>query len=221
MNNQEQDKKCVCYCHSGDIPREYEHIDHSYCKPFIALSTQHYIPMTQNIEEKLKEITEKFAELEHIRWAKWQNYLHSFLTWNNDIQAWVLPHEKKDHWQTQINTPYAMLSEKEKESDREQVRPYIKEFIKTHNNALQEAEEKEKVLVLNPSWNDDEPSWLCVLYRGQSVLIEQRYTRKELGNAFYEATQTYASGVMTEHQTQIGAEFLLRRAIKAIKDKQL
>lgn len=68
---------------------------------------------------------EQFASLEHIRWAKWQNYLHSHLTWNNDIQAWVLPHEWKDRWQMQINKPYSMLSEKEKESDREQVRPYF------------------------------------------------------------------------------------------------
>lgn len=48
-------------------------------------------PTTTNREDWV----EKFAEQEHIRWAKWQSYLHSFLTWNNDIQAWVLPHEKK------------------------------------------------------------------------------------------------------------------------------
>lgn len=50
-------------------------------------------------QEEMNNILEKFAEQEHIRWAKWQNYLHSFLTWNNDIQAWVLPHEKKEHLQ--------------------------------------------------------------------------------------------------------------------------
>lgn len=76
-------------------------------------------------QEEMNNILEKFAEQEHIRWAKWQNYLHSFLTWNNDIQAWVLPHEKKEHWQRQIQTPYSMLSEKEKDSDREQVKPYL------------------------------------------------------------------------------------------------
>ena len=72
---------------------------------------------------------EDWASVEHIRWAKWQNYLHSYLTWNNDIQAWVLPHEWKDRWQQQINTSYAMLSEKEKESDREQVKPYISDIL--------------------------------------------------------------------------------------------
>ena len=88
--------------------------------------------MNQNIknfiEEGEKEDLEYFAELEHIRWAKWQNYLHSFLVWNNDIQDWVLPHEKKEHWQSQINTPYQLLSEKEKDSDRDQVIPYLKRF---------------------------------------------------------------------------------------------
>ncbi len=80
---------------------------------------------TREKEEWEDKLIEKMAEMEHIRWAKWQNYLHSFLTWNNEIQAWVLPHEKKDHWQMQIHTPYQMLSEKEKESDRDQVKPYL------------------------------------------------------------------------------------------------
>ena len=88
--------------------------------------------MNQNIknfiDEGEKADLEYFAELEHIRWSKWQNYLHSFLVWNNDIKGWVLPHEKKEHWQSQINTPYQLLSEKEKDSDRDQVIPYLKRF---------------------------------------------------------------------------------------------
>lgn len=87
------------------------------------------------LEGELDGLMEKLADVEHVRWAKWQNYLHSHLTWNNELQAWVLPHEWKARWQTQINTPYSMLSEKEKESDREQVRPYLK-LIKTKAQAL-------------------------------------------------------------------------------------
>lgn len=79
----------------------------------------------QSEEEVLKEFVEKGAALEHARWAKWQNYLHTFLTWNNDLQAWVLPHEKKAHWQRQIETYYGALSENEKESDRKEVREYL------------------------------------------------------------------------------------------------
>ena len=76
-------------------------------------------------EEFDKEFVEKGAELEHIRWAKWQNYLHSFLTWNDEIKGWVLPHEKKEWWDSEIRTPYAMLTEKQKESDRKETREYL------------------------------------------------------------------------------------------------
>ena len=78
-----------------------------------------------NITKAKEEFIEKGAALEHARWAKWQNYLHSFLTWNDELKAWVLPHEQKDRWQCQINTYYDMLSEKEKESDRKEVRQYL------------------------------------------------------------------------------------------------
>jgi len=82
--------------------------------------------MLREYQEKLIDIfIEKGANLEHIRWAKWQNYLHSFLEWSNEINAWALPNEKKEHWQRQIQTPYSMLSESEKESDRKEVRQYI------------------------------------------------------------------------------------------------
>lgn len=82
-------------------------------------------PNTPQEEGWRERFVEAGAALEHARWARWQNYLHSFLTWNNDIQAWVLPHELKDRWQMQINTPYQMLSEKEKESDRKEARSYL------------------------------------------------------------------------------------------------
>lgn len=89
------------------------------------------------------KVLERFSEMEHIRWAKWQNYMHSFLTWNNALQAWVLPHEKKVRWQSQIETTYAFLSDKEKDSDREQVKPYL-DFIKSERE-LWENELVEKI----------------------------------------------------------------------------
>lgn len=82
-------------------------------------------PFPLTMEDWEKEFIEKGAELEHIRWAKWQNYLHTFLVWNNDIQMWTLPHEKKEWWDSEICTPYSMLTEKQKESDRKEVRQYI------------------------------------------------------------------------------------------------
>lgn len=84
------------------------------------------MPQPDNVLRE--EFMEKAAEIEHIRWAKWQNHFHSFLTWNDDIQAWVLPHDKKSHWQSQIETPYSMLTEYEKSMDRKETEDYFKFF---------------------------------------------------------------------------------------------
>ena len=84
--------------------------------------------MNPTKSDSMDELREKLAAIEHERWAMWQNYVHSYLTWNNDLSAWVLPHEQKDRWQSQTRTPYSMLSEKEKQSDREQVDRYLPLF---------------------------------------------------------------------------------------------
>lgn len=90
-----------------------------------------------------EELIEKLAAIEHGRWASWQNYLHSFLTWNKDLQAWVLPHEQKDRWQMQVNTPYAMLSEKEKQSDRDEVMRYWPLIAARESAIRREAKQRE------------------------------------------------------------------------------
>lgn len=75
-------------------------------------------------EEKFpkSELFEKLADLEHQRWAKWQKYLHSKCTKWKD--GYTIPIESVNHWERQINTDYKDLSEKEKDSDREQVMSY-------------------------------------------------------------------------------------------------
>lgn len=95
----------------------------------------------ERIVEVLEGRLEAYAEQEHIRWAKWQNYMHSFLVWNQELEAWVLSHEQKYRWQRQIETTYSMLTEKEKESDREQVRPYINDYKSQLNTLFGKGEE--------------------------------------------------------------------------------
>ena len=74
----------------------------------------------------MKEFVEKGAEIEHERWSKWQKYLHSKLSKNiEDADFFRLPTFYWERWERQIATPYSELSEQEKESDRDQVRPYI------------------------------------------------------------------------------------------------
>jgi hypothetical protein len=84
----------------------------------------------QQVQEAVEEIEglmEKLADIEHQRWAKWQDYLHSKMVEHSDGKGeWVcLPSELFKRWERQIATPYSGLSEQEKESDREQVRPYL------------------------------------------------------------------------------------------------
>ena len=71
---------------------------------------------------KNKKLFEKLADIEHKRWANWQKYLHSRLT---DLNGTLVMSPKyRRHLERLIDTPYSELSEREKESDREEVRKY-------------------------------------------------------------------------------------------------
>ena len=74
----------------------------------------------------MSDLFEKLAAIEHERWADWQRYLHSkcgrIVGTGGSL---AIPAELVEQWERQIATPYADLSEKEKESDREQVRKYL------------------------------------------------------------------------------------------------
>jgi len=65
-----------------------------------------------------KEIREALADLEHTRWSNWQKYLHSECTAVGDTL--VIPKGSVEHWRRQIATPYADLTEREKDSDRKE-----------------------------------------------------------------------------------------------------
>ena len=67
---------------------------------------------------------EALAAVEHERWAHWQQYLHEQCA-RNDDGSLTIPAPLVSRWASQMATPYAELSESEKESDREQVREYI------------------------------------------------------------------------------------------------
>ena len=75
--------------------------------------------------EILDRATEALAVVEHDRWAHWQRYLHSKGTLRKDGSL-VLPATLVAQWQRQITTGYRDLSDQEKDSDREQVREYLR-----------------------------------------------------------------------------------------------
>lgn len=79
--------------------------------------------------EQDKELREKLAAIEHERWAHWQRYVHSVCYENKGVGGeptgeLTIPSEHARRWERQIETPYHELSEKEKDSDREQVDRY-------------------------------------------------------------------------------------------------
>ena len=73
---------------------------------------------------KSSALREQLAALEHARWARWQAYLHSKCQINQDGSL-TIPADLVERWEHQIATPYAMLSEREKDSDRRQVDEYL------------------------------------------------------------------------------------------------
>lgn len=76
------------------------------------------------VREKLEAYIDILADIEHERWAHWQRYLHSKGNKSDDGSV-TIPADLVKKWERQISTPFAELSEEEKDSDREQVRKYL------------------------------------------------------------------------------------------------
>ncbi len=77
-----------------------------------------------------RELMEKLADIEHERWSDWHKYMINNQTLDNIVR-----------WAAQSVTPFEHLSEREKESDRREVRRYadiIKAFIEREVAAAQE-----------------------------------------------------------------------------------
>ncbi len=64
-------------------------------------------------------LLEELADLEHERWSRWMRWM--FQHWNDANVA---------RWKRQMGTAYANLSEREKESDRKEVRKTLAVFGK-------------------------------------------------------------------------------------------
>lgn len=81
-------------------------------------------PSPTNLSDELKE---KLAAMEHERWADWQKWVHDkCVEHSNGEGKWVcFPSEDFTHWQRLIETPYAELSDFEKDADRKEVGRYL------------------------------------------------------------------------------------------------
>lgn len=66
------------------------------------------------------ELYEKLASIQHDIWASWQGYVHE----QKLSKSLRISPSDYTRWQQQIAADYADLSEKEKDSDREQVEKF-------------------------------------------------------------------------------------------------
>jgi hypothetical protein len=66
-----------------------------------------------------KAVRERLAALAHEQWSGWMEYLFSKCDFGGGGK-WIIPVEYGDRWQRQMRTPYAELTEAEKESDRKE-----------------------------------------------------------------------------------------------------
>jgi hypothetical protein len=107
-----------------------------------------HIPIKEQI---LVELMEPLADIEHQRWADWQEYVHGLCVDTEIVapesnsmryDAKAFPKMLFTRWERQINTSYAELSEKEKEKDREQVRRYLPLLSQSIDRILTEVEKR-------------------------------------------------------------------------------
>lgn len=70
---------------------------------------------------KGESIFEDLSCLEHEQWSHWMRYMFSKSNMNKDGSI-TIPKDLVDRWTRQMNTNYYDLSEKEKDSDREQAK---------------------------------------------------------------------------------------------------
>lgn len=67
----------------------------------------------------MNELRELMALCQHEIWSHWMEYLFSVSTYNRDGSV-TIPPNKVARWAEQLKTHYVLLSEQEKEADREQ-----------------------------------------------------------------------------------------------------
>lgn len=66
-------------------------------------------------------LLEALANQEHDRWARWMLYLFSKGHFQEN-GTFIIPAPLVDRWRRQTETPYMLLTEAEKESDRKEAR---------------------------------------------------------------------------------------------------
>ena len=77
------------------------------------------------------ELEEVLAKVQHEIWSHWMKYLFSLCpeVEGSVMETRYIPHDLVERWTYQMNTPYSELSEKEKDSDRDQAKKVIDALV--------------------------------------------------------------------------------------------
>ena len=80
-------------------------------------------------DEIIKKLKESLADKQHDIWSHWMKYMFTQCDIERDafgdIVSCSIPAEKVERWMRQMNTGYDDLTDKEKESDRNQVDKFM------------------------------------------------------------------------------------------------
>lgn len=79
---------------------------------------------SDKVRAKLGAAIDTLADIEHDRWSHWQKYMHTKGERQPDGSL-LIPADLGAQWDCQIQTPFAELTDDEKDSDRDQVRKYL------------------------------------------------------------------------------------------------
>lgn len=97
--------------------------------------------LTDRIIEALRE---DFADQAHESWSGWMKYLFTKGHMKED-GSFVIKPESVQRWITQMNMPYDMLSEKEKDSDRIEAEKYLEILFKSEGILEKHADDYVKI----------------------------------------------------------------------------
>lgn len=92
---------------------------------------------------------EALADISHDIWSHWMNWMFTVGTFNAD-GTWTMPAALVERWQRQMSTSYADLTEREKDSDREQADKIL------NAEATFEASQPR---VVQATWDEHEKRW--------------------------------------------------------------
>lgn len=81
-------------------------------------------PKAETIYKDGDPTLERMSDEVHQIWAQWMMYMFKHGL-PRPGGGWIMDDAVYKRWQRQMKTPYAQLSEKEKESDREIARRYL------------------------------------------------------------------------------------------------